>query len=71
MMAKKYRTTRDVIIPAGAEVTVEPPQTREYHVDMGSIVSDYVEESPSSLELLFDIEDALEVGLIEEVPEGE
>jgi hypothetical protein len=66
-----YTTTRDILIPAGTEVTLELPHERKYHADMASIVQGYTADN--FLEVLMDIEEGIASGLIkaEEEDDGE
>lgn len=64
-----YRTTKDIVIPAGTEVTKEPPHERKYHYDSGTIVVD-VGMLESHVELVVDFDDALEQELIKEIGEA-
>jgi hypothetical protein len=62
----KYRTTRDIIIPAGTEVLLETPHERSYPVD-SAVIDVEVPGIDSSAEIVMNFEDVLAAGFIEEV----
>jgi hypothetical protein len=61
---KTYRTTREIVIPAGTEVGPAPHRT-QYGTPHGSIILGFSKDTIGDLR--FDIEDALSTSLIEEV----
>ena len=60
----KLVTTRDIVIPAGTEVSLGPRRS-EYFTPHGDIVIGFDKDTTGSLR--FDLEEALATGLIEEV----
>jgi hypothetical protein len=64
-----YRTTEDIVIPAGTFVNLEPPANRFYVSQYASVPIE-IKVAPEGAEWVFpDLEQAVEAGLIEEVPE--
>jgi hypothetical protein len=61
----EYRLLKPLLVES-LFVTVEPPHMREYNNPLGSI-SIMAEGMASSIEVVFDLEDALAAGIIEEV----
>lgn len=64
---KQYRTTRDIVIPAGAVIDVDPPHSRSYAVPHATLISDIEADKDCSWEWLMDLNEAIRVGLIEEI----
>jgi hypothetical protein len=63
---KVYRTAKDIVIPAGSEVTVEEQRTSKYVTPHASVL---IEVDPdNTAEWLMDLDEAIETGLVEEVP---
>ncbi|OCP21914.1 MULTISPECIES: hypothetical protein [unclassified Ensifer] len=63
-MTELYRTTREIVIPAGTEVGPGPRRS-EYHTPHGDIVIGFDKDTTGSLR--FDLEEAITLGLIEPV----
>jgi hypothetical protein len=59
-----YRTTRDIVIPAGTEVGPAPRRT-DYISRHSEILIGFDKDTTGNLR--FDTEEALQLGLIEEV----
>jgi len=62
----KYKTVYDIMIPAGTEVTKEPPHSVDYPVDTVSVEVD-IPILQSMSHLTIDWQDAIDAGLIDEV----
>ncbi|QIG69065.1 hypothetical protein EVB77_031 [Rhizobium phage RHph_N1_10] len=62
--APVYRTTKDIVIPAGTEVGPAPKKS-VYFTEHGEIVIGFDKNTTGSLR--FDMEEALQLGLIEKV----
>ncbi|AGC36209.1 hypothetical protein B7L88_gp079 [Rhizobium phage RHEph10] len=60
--APVYRTTKDIVIPAGTEVGLGPVTSR-YLTDHGEVIIGFDKDTTGSLR--FDLEEALQLGLIE------
>ncbi|MBX4911348.1 hypothetical protein HJA82_28980 [Rhizobium bangladeshense] len=60
--APLYRTTRDIVIPAGTEVGLGPKASR-YFTEHGDICIGFDKDTTGNLR--FDLEEALQIGLIE------
>ena len=69
-MDKRYRLTRDILIPAGTDVVIEPPHKTEYFGDTVTVFIE-VDKDHTSFWTMH-LEDALETGMLvaEEIPEG-
>jgi hypothetical protein len=66
MADKTYRTKKDIIIPAGTEVDVEPAgMRRSIGVDFASVVIAVTKDSTA--EWTMPLDEAIEEGLVEEV----
>ena len=63
----KYRTTKDITIPAGTEVTAEPPHKTERLTETASITTAVTDDVTS--EWRMDLEEAIAEGVVEEIPE--
>lgn len=64
---RNYRLTKDIVIPAGAEVSVEPPKQTTHHTDTASVL---IEVTPDVTAYWYmDLEEAIDEGIIEEVPD--
>ncbi|QIG69233.1 hypothetical protein EVB78_031 [Rhizobium phage RHph_N1_15] len=61
-MANTYRTTRDIVIPAGTQV-VRAPERTEYVTHHGDVLIAINKDATANLR--FDLGDALDDGLIE------
>lgn len=61
---KKYRLAKDITIPAGTEVTKEPPRKSQYRTESASVLIEVTEDITA--EWLMDFEEAVEQGLVEE-----
>ncbi|TDW20421.1 hypothetical protein EV128_12551 [Rhizobium azibense] len=59
---KKYRTTKEIIIPAGTEVGPGPAKS-EYFTEHGEIIIGFDKDTTGHLR--FDMEEAVQLGLIE------
>jgi hypothetical protein len=67
----RYRTTREIRVPEGTEVEVDPADTsREYSKETVVLNID-ISELPSRAELVLDLEDALAAKVIEEIPDDD
>lgn len=66
-MAKdKYRLVKDIVIPAGTEVTKEPPHQVEYYTDTAVVLIAVTNDVTAHWYM--DLEEALAEGVVEEVP---
>lgn len=66
-----YRTTREIRVPEGTMVEVDPiDTTREYSKET-VVIALRIEELPSRAEIVIDLEDALAAHVVEEVDESE
>lgn len=64
----KYRTVRDILIPAGTMVSVEPPGlNRRYMTPHASIL--IAETKDHTSEWAMDLGESIELGIVEPVPE--
>jgi hypothetical protein len=59
-----YRTTRDIVIPAGTEVGIGPVVSR-YLTEHGEVIIGFDKDTTGSLR--FDMEEAVQLGLVEAV----
>ena len=66
-----YRTTADILIPAGTFVNVEPPANRFYATAYASVPIDVPTGSVEGAEWLLDLSQAIADGTVEEVPPEE
>jgi hypothetical protein len=62
---KKYRTTKDIVIPAGTEVNIDPPHRVDHFTTHASVLTAVTKDITS--EWYMDLEEAIETGLVEEV----
>lgn len=58
-----YRTTRDIVIPAGTEVGPGPAKS-EYFMPHGEIIVGFDKNTTGALR--FDLDEAIGLGLVEE-----
>lgn len=65
--AKKYVTTRDIVIPAGTEVSVDPPHTQSFGTEQVSVL--HAESKDCTSEWRMPLDEAIEVGLVKDVTE--
>lgn len=68
-MAKKektqYRTTKDIVIPAGTEISKEPPRTSKYATERATVL---IEVTPDvTAEWHMDLEEAIMEGIVEPI----
>jgi len=63
MTNKLYRTTRDIVIPAGTEVGLGPAKS-EYFTPHGEIIVGFDKDAAGALR--FDLDEAIDLGLVEE-----
>ena len=62
---KVYRTAKEIVIPAGSEVSVEENRTSSYKTPHASVL---IEVDPdSTAEWMMDLDEAIAAGLVEEV----
>lgn len=67
----KYRTTREIRVPEGTEVEVDPADTTREYSKESVVLNIDIAELPSRAELIIDLEDALAAKVVEEVDETE
>jgi hypothetical protein len=65
----KYRTTEDIIIPAGAEVDVDPPHGRNFVTAYATVLMEIGKDITA--EWLVDLDEAIKAGIIEEAEDDE
>jgi hypothetical protein len=65
MANKKYRTTKDIVIPAGTEVDADPPHKTQYYSESAVILTAVTNDVTS--EWRMDMQEAIDEGLVEEV----
>jgi hypothetical protein len=63
-----YRTTRDIVIPAGTKVGIAPDQARRFTPHASVLVG---VTKDTTAEWVMDLDEAIEAGLVEAVPERE
>jgi hypothetical protein len=63
----KFRLTRDVVIPAGTEVSMAASRTTRFVPFGSALIPMEGDPANSTLELSFDLEEAEQAGLIEPV----
>ena len=61
---KKYRTLRDILIPAGTEVTAEMPHKTQHYTESAVVTIEVTRDIAA--EWRMDLEEAIEAELIEE-----
>lgn len=61
----KYRTAKDIVIPAGTEVAGEPPHGSNFFTDRASVLIAVTKDVTA--EWSMDLEEAIETGLVEGV----
>ena len=64
-----YRTTREIRVPKGTEIEVDPVDTTREYSKETVVIALRIEELPSRAEIVIDLEDALAAHVVEEVPE--
>jgi hypothetical protein len=57
-----YRTTRDIVIPAGTEVDVSPPHRVDYFTETAVVLTAVTKDVTSTWHM--DLEEALQEGLV-------
>ena len=62
---KVYRTAKEIVIPAGAEVGIDPPHTTEYMTDRAMILIEVTADTTAYWSM--DLQEAIDEGLVEEV----
>lgn len=71
-MAKKttqYRITKDIVIPAGTEISKEPPRTSDYATERATVL---IEVTPNvTAEWHMDLEEAIMEGVVEPIEDGD
>lgn len=60
----KYRTKRDIIIPAGTEVTTDPPHKTEFMTERATVMIEVTRDITAEWHM--DLEEGLEAGVVEE-----
>jgi hypothetical protein len=67
--SKTYVTTKDIVIPAGTEVSVDGPKTHTYCYEKASILRGETKDVTS--EWSMDLREALDIGLVRELEVAE
>ena len=60
----KYRTKTDIVIPAGTEVTAEPPHKTQHYTESAVVTIEVTKDIAA--EWRMDLEEAIEAELVEE-----